>query len=348
MKTWLSTKREGFTLIELLVVIAIIALLIGILLPALGEARKTARLTICQNNLKQQGVATHSYTADYQDKLYSFTWIAGVSYPTRDIDIRPPAGDDLAAASNQAVDIIRRRGDRSASQFPAISLWIPHVLYTHLVLQDYLAARLPEKAVVCPDDRNRLSWQDVEAYNRDAFGPNQPSSMPPNHRWPYSSSYEVVPVSYAPDRRPTVQQATNHNEFINQAPPGSLGKRRISEVAFPASKVAQYENASRHSTKEADTFLAKSATTTLLLFDSSVQYVKTDRINRGFQPNNPTQAPNSPTDNNGVTKITYNPQSWEPRASRGPVGNLDGVHRWTRGGLQGVDFGGTEVSTSGW
>jgi len=341
-------------LIELLVVIAIIALLIGILLPALGEARKAGRQTVDQANLQQMGRATHSYAADFLNRLFSFTITKSsyqlLSYP----DLQDLANGDnpIQSAAAQAVDIIRRRTGRD-NDFDGtdyIPNWIPHVLYSHLVLQDYLAQKLPSKSVISPADQNRAIWQADPKGFED--GAPMPAPAARENRWPYSSSYETVSFAYANDRCDGtiggVTQGQTHRQYqtVNGANlQATIGRRSLADVQFTDKKVEMFDSVSRYVGKKPFYYAYPDAVVLNLFFDGHVAFKKTGNpfnkggkrfdANDGADPRNPLSA--------FPLIVTYTPEAtWEPIRGGDVTYQAPGYQRWTRGGLKGIDFDGNQ------
>jgi prepilin-type N-terminal cleavage/methylation domain-containing protein len=329
-------RTRAFTLIELLVVIGLVALLIGILLPALSEARKAGRTAVCYSNLSQFGRAHASYAADFLDRLASYSWEPGKVY-SQWPDLNN-AGTYSTAQMRQAVDILRRRAGRE--DVGPINNRIPHRRYTHLVLNDYMSQRLPEISMACPEDRQLIEWQ-RSPY--DFFPRPRPTNDAQFDKiWPYGSSYQVVPASWAMDqigRTNTVSQyPPDHNLMWMGGLP--LGRRRMAEVVFPSQKVAAFDFHDRHSSKVGIYHAYERAVSPQLFFDGSVLARRTVDCNPGFNPD----APFNPQ----PTLYQYAPAilNFEPPTLNGQPSELvRGYYRWTRGGLRGADYGSHEINT---
>jgi hypothetical protein len=332
------------------VVIAIIALLISILLPALAEARKAAKLAKGLSNLHQLAVSTHSYTTDFQDRLWAFTWRAsgpnGRNYQTQYADLQTPGGDDMRAARFQMVDIIRRRGDRPT--FPSLSATalFPHLTYSHLVLLDYLNFELPNLVTISPEDRDRLKWAaDPAGYDAGLYQPNLGTGGD-NQRHPYGSSYRIVPAAVDISAVGSRMQPypANHNSVLYYPGNTKLEGRRMSDISYPGQKVHMYDTMGRHFGKFnwSQAYCFEQCRQPLALLDASAAVRANRDANQGCaNPNNPSEP---------ITvhaSLTYVPSPIEPPA---PSPNTPGTgyYMWTRGGMKGVDFAGKEVRTGGY
>ncbi|MEO0631865.1 MAG: prepilin-type N-terminal cleavage/methylation domain-containing protein [Planctomycetota bacterium] len=173
----MPSTRTAFTLIELLVVIAIIALLIGILLPALGGARLSARVISCGGRLQQIAVGTTQYLIDHNDALPQVLVDAGGPEPT-------PIGSLFAGKKGQ----------------------LPF-----LGINEYGAERRPLNSYIgvedaIPDSSNRV--QEVPAFESplDRGADNTGVPLPPFDST--ESMYDLVGASYtlndhAPDTDPS-------------------------------------------------------------------------------------------------------------------------------------------------
>ncbi|MGD9691175.1 MAG: type II secretion system protein [Phycisphaerales bacterium] len=348
------TRAAGFTLVELLVVIAIIALLVAILLPGLAAARCAAKQVTNQNNLNQYSTATHSYASEFQDRLWAFTWRGGVNAQTEYPDLQPGGvtNDDVAAAARQATDIFRRRAP-NYEDFPLPGNWIPHILYSHLVLLDYLAARLPEPMVRSPLDRTRQRWAELDLENRPALLAEFAQGGLTT-RWQYSSSYSPTMSSFTPDKETFDGgqcRSASWNTFTTTTTASyRLGNRKLGDVQFPGQKIHMYENISRvcgRGDRDAP-FIYYGANVNVTTFAGATATVAMTDVNKGgyTRPNAQSANPGSAAlawIDYSMPNLAVGDPLWigDPSFPTGPA-----YMRHTVGGLRGVDIGGGDVFPS--
>lgn len=337
---------RGFTLLELLLVIAIIALLVSILLPALGAARKAARTAICQANLRNFATGFQSYSSDAKGLMATFSWQPSATrvLPSTYADLAVIETDATEAHSRQATEIVRRLTNNPTFVPTDYNRMAARNL-SQIVLQDggYYGDRLPEPAVACPEDRWLLGAQKLtpaQATSQFPFGTFDFGVYP--QFIPYYSSYQIIPNAFAGEpgmgRRFVISQASTEYHLY-QTFPGqrTFENRRLDQVSFPSQKVVWYDLFDRHSSKNPQFHAVQRAAQPLMFFDSSVVWRRTRDSNRGWSQANPNANPPPQYRYNVV-----NP-GIDPAPLNAAGDNVFPVFRWTRRGLMGVDFGGQEV-----
>jgi len=346
---FLSKHASGraFTLIELLVVIAVIALLLGLMLPALGKSRKSARITKCESNMRQHGISMANYATDWKNLIGTFSWKSNRSYSQwGELNY---AYNYQVSHANQAIDIARRlTGHMGDGYYQPFDSRIVNRHFWTLALLDgayYSDGRLPEPTAVCPDDRAALMWQlrfrdiDVALQETGDLEPNTPPGF--KRILPFWSTYQHVPTAWTADSGPGVLgQASGgpgqHFLYNDGAAANyGFGGRSLHEVIFTSQKVSHFDLFDRHCFKRDVWYAYPLACQPLLFFDCSVSIRKTADSNPGWNPFSPnSQFP---------TSYQYWPVGSDPPTLSGqPYENVTGYYRWTRSGLKGVDYGGKE------
>ena len=211
-------RAKAFTLIELLVVIAIIALLIGILLPAIGQARKSAQLTVSLSNIRQNAMEFHFYAGDNRDDMINPFTAARM------------CGNNYAWVWTKNRECQQGWVYQQLGSFMPVEIqsepygfhWLAHTWYDQAQEQSRLAT------IVAPGDQALARW----------LAENTGANAQTNISWIFPTSYWYPPVFWQDERRFRTSWrpiANANNQFF-------IKRHKMSSVQYTAEKALIFEN----------------------------------------------------------------------------------------------------------
>lgn len=352
------TPRHAMSIVEILVSVVVIASLSMSILPALAKMRGDANNEMSKANLMELGQGRDQYAMENKERIFTYTWRAGEVYVMPDGRTRT-ASDDQEAAAYQNEEILERRTGRITGQFKFnnFSARLPHRRFTHLILLDDMVQSDQEfqetQLGIDPADQNLLTWHERPLEYRSESGVPYSSGSSDGYdndgnwsttsvlqRWAFSSSYQVVPHAWIGDGSQNVYYPTSDTPHLYTSS-GSpiLGRRHMSEVAFPSKKVHMHEEFDYEQTRY-PYFAYDHAMPEKLMFDGSINSRPSGEAYSSVNSQN--YDINNPQDINDYPAWTqvYVPLDTFPI----PLGGfndsteLNMRYRWTLFGLQGVDY----------
>ncbi len=242
-------KRNGFTLIELLVVIAIIALLMSILMPALGQAREQAQRVVCLTNLDGIGTAFTMYANDHREFIPPMDWRRSQGAQT----------DDTWATILQKEGYISAPMSDSSGDLPGQS-----------------------SLFKCPSGQME-EWDGTTPSSRvDARGATADAHRRSDEDWDWNPDNRYIHVWYG------ANAATDSDRFPMGRSPDNSGDfhtlHQVEAVGQPSDVVAIYDGVGFHDADEWERINARhinASRTNIMLLDGSATTLNEDDLPRG-------------------------------------------------------------------
>jgi type II secretory pathway pseudopilin PulG len=339
--------RRAFTLLETAAVVGMVSLLLGVLAPAVKQARVSARGSVSAGNLAVIGQGTAMYATDHEGRLFSYTWAPG-QHAMPDGKTRTSSSYQ-EAASWQNTEILMRRTGRigGADRIFNMNTRLAHRRYSHNVLMDYLDQPFPSAQWADPADANLIEWQanpsDITAANNIPYASGSP--VPPGfddpsgwnnlgiqQRWAFGSSYQRTVSAWNPDGiggSPAFVPVASTPHLFSGGSFDLAAGRNFAEIAFPSAKVHMFEEFDRRQAGS-PYFAYDHAAPLKVMFDGSIN----DRPSGEANPSWNSANGKMPWRQTYVPIHTFP----VPLDGLGSTALLSQRYRWTTGGLKGTDY----------